>query len=198
MNVKGWGINLLVHLMLLGLIGCSTTGPGPQPPPTPPSTVTHQFQVSHHTAVPITAAEADQILDDATNVIQTNNGGVDVACRITMVRNGGIGTFAGPRFINSLADINQALSLPGEIKVVDQINWCSGFSPNIIGCAPIPGNSLVVVRFTQSLEGILWLHEFGHNQGLHHRNNSNAVMAPTIDPARTHVNGAECTAFEVP
>jgi hypothetical protein len=88
--------------------------------------------------------------------------------------------------------------LPGQVQVVDQINWCGGFSPNIIGCASVPGNSLVVVRFTPALEGILWLHEFGHNKGRNHRTDPNAVMAPSIGATRTHVNATECAAYEVP
>ncbi|WP_179957550.1 hypothetical protein [Exilibacterium tricleocarpae] len=76
------------------------------------------------------------------------------------------------------------MNTPGFVKAVNRINWCGGFSPNIIGCAPAPGNGILVVRFTSSLEGILWAHEHGHTRGLRHRNSSTAVMAPSIANTR--------------
>jgi len=197
MNMRVTVLSSLLALALLGVWGCPP-GSLPSPTPIPPTGVTQQFQVSRHTATPITAVEADQILADGSTILQVNDGPGDVVCNVGLVRNGGIGTFAAPQFINSAADMNAALALPGEIKVVDQINWCGGFSPNIIGCAPVPGNSLVVVRFNVALEGILWVHEFGHNQGLNHRNDPNGVMDPTIGNTRRRVNVAECTAYQVP
>ena len=67
----------------------------------------------------------------------------------------------------------------------------------MIGCAPVPGNSLSVVRFTPSLEGILWAHECGHNKWLNHRNDDpNAVMNGTIGSTRLRVNAPECTSYQ--
>ena len=202
MNRRVFSVCWVLCFTLLGVMGCKKNSPSPppSPPPPPPSpqAVIHQLQVNHHTAIPITEAEADQILGDGTNVIQTGNGPGDVPCAVELVRTGGIGTFPAPRFINSSADMDAAELLPGQVQVVDQINWCGGFSPNIIGCASVPGNSLVVVRFNPNLEGILWLHEFGHNKGRNHRNDQNAVMAPSIGTTRTHVNAVECAAYEVP
>ena len=67
----------------------------------------------------------------------------------------------------------------------------------MIGCAPVPGNSLSVVRFTPSLEGILWAHEYGHNKWLNHRNDDpNAVMNGTIGSTRLRVNAPECTSYQ--
>ncbi len=102
---------------------------------------------------------------------------------------------AGNGVINSAADFQQALNQPGFVKVVNQINWCGAILPNVIGCAPVPGNSMVVVRFTAAREGILWAHEYGHTKGLSHRNDPNAVMNPVIGPTRLRVNSAECTAY---
>lgn len=82
------------------------------------------------------------------------------------------------------------------MKVVNAINWCGGLAPNIIGCAPIGGDSLVVVRFTANQEGILWDHEFGHNKGLQHRNVANVLMNETIGATNRRVTEAECSTFE--
>ncbi len=183
----------------MALAGCPGPTPPPGTPPPPPATpVIHPLQVGQHSSLTLTDAGADTILTDATTVAQATDGPGDVACGVGVARNGGVTTFATPSIINSSGDLNAVLALPGNIKVVNQINWCGGFSPNIIGCAPIPGTSLAVVRFTANQEGILWLHEFGHNQGLNHRNDPNAVMFPVIAPTRRFVDMTECNAYRAP
>jgi len=189
----------LVLLVCLVLAGCPGPTPPPGPPAPPPATpVMHQLQVSEHTSLNLTDAGTDTILTDATTVAQTTDGPGDVACVVGVSRNGGLTTFPAPSIINSSAELNDVLALPGNVKVVNQINWCGGFAPNIIGCAPIPGTSLAVVRFTANQEGILWLHEFGHNKGLNHRNDPNAVMNPVIAPTRRFVDTTECNAYRAP
>ncbi|MDH3263520.1 MAG: hypothetical protein OEM24_05940, partial [Paracoccaceae bacterium] len=49
-----------------------------------------------------------------------------------------------------------------------------------------------------SLEGILWLHEFGHNKGRSHRNGTSNVMHPSIASSRLGLNTDECNALSVP
>lgn len=159
--------------------------------------VTHRLQVRRFTTTTLSNADADRILTDATTVLQTNDGTGDVACGVAMARDGDVTVFTtGDGSIDSNAEFNTLIGLPGHIKAVNQINWCGGLIPNVIGCAPVPGNSLAIVRFTPSLEGILWAHEFGHNKGLSHRNDdSNAVMNGTIASTRLRITSAECNAF---
>src|SRR5262249_6043356 len=116
---------------------------------------------------------------------------------LSLLRNGNVAVFnTGNGMINSNADFNTINGLPGRIKVVNQINVCGAtISPNIIGCAPIPGSSQVVVRFTAAEEGILWAHEYGHTRGLNHRNDATAVMNGTISPAHSMVNNQECNDY---
>jgi flavodoxin len=131
-------------------------------------------------------ARADVILADATVVLQTNDGAGDRACLVHFTRDGAVTQFStGDGSIDSQSEFNAVIALPGFVKVVNQINWCGGIIPNVIGCAPVPGSSLVVVRFTANQEGILWAHEYGHTQSLSHRTDtSNAVMFPSIGTNR--------------
>ncbi|TBW10392.1 hypothetical protein E0E52_03870 [Azotobacter chroococcum] len=156
-----------------------------------------QLQVSRFNTSALTNADAGSILADATNVLQTNDGPGDVACNVAFSRNGNVTAFTtGDGSIDSQAEFNTVIGLPGYVKVVNSINWCGALAPNIIGCAPVPGNSLAVVRFTAAQEGILLAHEYGHTKGLNHRNDdANAVMNGTIAANRTRVNANECTAF---
>ena len=192
------GLSLLV-LLFMGLTGCPGNGPRPipppsPPPPSPPLSGLSLLQVSHHNLLVFHDTVADSILTDASTVAQTNNGRGDVSCNVTLKRTGSITTFGAPSFINSPADLDAVLALPGQVKVVQQINWCGGFAPNIIGCAPVPGTSLVAVR-PPADEGILWLHEYGHNKGLNHRDDPTAVMNPTLTQSRTMISTEECTKY---
>ena len=157
----------------------------------------HNLQVSRFTTAAMTDADVDRIFADASPVLQVNDGAGDVACAVGFTRNGNVTTFStGDGSIDSAAEFNTVIGLPGWVKVVNQINWCGSLIPNVIGCAPVPGNSLSVVRFTPALEGILFVHEFGHNKGLNHRNDdANAVMNGTIGSTHRRINAAECTAY---
>ena len=188
------GLSLLV-LLFLGLTGCPGDGPIlPPSPPSPPPTGLSLLQVSHDNLLVFNDTVADSILTDASTVAQTNDGRGDVSCNVTLKRTGSITTFGAPSFINSSADLDTVLALPGYVKVVQQINWCGGFAPNVIGCAPILGTSLVVVRYPIA-EGILWLHEYGHNKGLNHRDDPTSVMNPTLTQSRTMISTEECTKY---
>ncbi|MCP4419298.1 MAG: hypothetical protein GY805_22010 [Chloroflexi bacterium] len=161
--------------------------------------MTHELGVNRYTTTGLTNAEVDSVLADATEVLQTNDGPGDVACDVAFVRDGDVTEFAaGDGSIDSQAEFNAMLGLPGYVAVVNQINWCGGLIPNVIGCAPVPGESMTVVRYFFALdqEGILWAHEFGHTRGLSHRNDDpNAVMNGTIGETHRRVTEEECAAF---
>lgn len=115
-----------------------------------------------------------------------------------MVRNGNVGVFAtGDGSLDTQAELSAVFNLPGNVKVVEDVNWrANRFNSSFIGCGQTPGTSFITERFTASQEGILWIHEFGHNQGLPHRDNtSDNVMFPSIGSNRLRINQAECNAF---
>jgi hypothetical protein len=156
----------------------------------------HRLQINRFTTSSLTNADADRILADASTVLQTNDGPGDVACAVNFSRDGNVTAFTqGDGSIDSGTEFNTVIGLPGWVKIVNQINWCGGLVPNVIGCAPVPGNSLAVVRFTANLEGMLWAHEFGHNKGLSHRDDTSAVMNPFICSTCRGVNSTECNAY---
>lgn len=191
---------LITFLLLIGLmtasIGCGGQGGNGGNGGDQNNAVTYNLRVDRHNSTAIDNNRTDAILASMQSIITINDGDGDVACNVNFNRNGEVGVFnSGFGVINSEADFVAVNGLPGEIKVVNQINWCGGIAPNIIGCAPVPGVSMVVVRFDESQEGILWLHEYGHNKGLGHRNDPNAVMNGVIGPTHKRVNQGECDAF---
>jgi hypothetical protein len=91
-------------------------------------------------------------------------------------------------------------NLPANVKVVGDMNFCANqFNTSYIGCGQTPGTSFITEHFTANQEGILWAHEFGHNQGLAHRDTStNNVMYFSIGTNRRRINQEECNAFMGP
>lgn len=181
-------INIVIVALFLVLFAASCT-----------PTITHELEIDRYTTSSLTNAQADSILADATTVLNTNDGDGDVACRVELVRKGDVSVFTtGDGSIDSGSEFSTILALPGYVAVVNQINWCGSLIPNVIGCAPVPGASMAVVRFTPSLEGILWAHEFGHTKGLSHRNSDpNAVMNGVINSSRLRITSDECSAFRM-
>jgi hypothetical protein len=176
-----------IGCLILGLTGCVTP-----------------LTVSRSSGSSINNATTDNILGDFSAVILTADSGTDFACATDFgpdydpalyLREGNVTVNAGPDVINSQADFNDVIGEPGYGKVVTEINWCGGLAPNIIGCAPVPGDSFAVVRFTESQEGILWAHEFGHTVGLSHTSGANRVMRGTINSANDEITSSECLSF---
>lgn len=158
--------------------------------------VSRSLPVSRYRTTSMSNSEADRIFNSGTQVLRTDDGSNDVSCDLTLQRSGNVRSFnTGDGSIDSSSEFYAVLNSTGFVKVVNRINWCGGFAPNIIGCAPVPGNSMVVVRFTRSLEGILWAHEYGHTRGLRHRSSSTAIMNGTIGSNRRRVTSSECSTF---
>ncbi len=129
---------------------------------------TRVLTISRHNTASLSNAQADAILAAASTVLQTNDGPSDVACPVALARSGNVGVFnTGDGSLDTNAELSAVFGLPGNVKVVDDVNYCGGrFNTSFIGCGQTPGSSFITERFTASREGILWAHEFGHNQGL--------------------------------
>lgn len=152
---------------------------------------------------PMTNARLDTILRDANLRAGREDFFGDVACCATVSRSGGAQGFGAPAdgldMIDNDTEISTVLNDPtARVKVVRAINWCGTSGTNIIGCAWIGGNGMTVVRLTTvSNEGILWLHEYGHNVGLSHTMSSGYIMNGTINIGGG-LTQAHCDRFHSP
>ena len=175
-----------------------TFTPAPTPTPTPVPPIRHFLEVSRHRSVQIDAIEADRIMDDASDLLQTANRPGDVATNVEFTRLGQVTQFTfGNGVINGSADFRAVERLPGNVKVVNQIRWCGQtfVTGIVLGCASSNSTSLTVIRWIPNMEGSLWTHEFGHNRNLGHRSAPNAVMLDSSGPDQDSVNQAESNAF---
>ncbi|MFC5460294.1 hypothetical protein [Massilia niabensis] len=161
---------------------------------------TVQVTVQRHSTVALTEADADRILRDMGTILQSDESPADVATPVQFVRNGAVQVLpaAIPAAIQTEADLTALLNAGTGVKIVQAIRWCGGPGGSIIGCAPVgsPTVNLAAMRFTPNQEGILWVHEYGHNANLGHRTDDpRAVMYPSIAPDHNVVNAAEAERF---
>ncbi len=161
----------------------------------------------NHVAVsdPMTASHLASILWSASVVAGFADSPDDVACCITVDDGGTSGAFGefgdGLDVIDTEAELNAVFAVvPGRVKVVRAINWCGGTGTNIAGCAPAPGSAMVVVRVRSigQREGLLWLHEYGHNVGLGHVGSDENIMGPRLTSSTSTLFQSQCNAFHSP
>ncbi|MFC5477715.1 hypothetical protein [Massilia suwonensis] len=161
---------------------------------------TVQVTVQRHSSVPLSDADADRILGDMGTILQSDDSAADVATPLRFVRNGPVQLLPAniPAAIQTEADLLALLNAGSGVKIVDAIRWCGGPGGSIIGCAPVgsPTVNLAAVRFTENQEGLIWVHEYGHNAGLPHRTDDlRAVMYPSVGTDHNVVNAAESASF---
>ena len=154
---------------------------------------------------PIDDARVDAILAAASLRMGRSNFAGDVACCAGLQRTGNATTFGsandGLDIIDTSSELSSVLSLgPARFKVVRAINYCGGTGTNIIGCAWVGGDGAAVVRYGNiGTEGTLWAHEYGHNVGLSHNNNSSSyIMYGSLGSSNTGLTQAECELFHTP
>lgn len=152
----------------------------------------------------MTNAMLDEVLYRSSQKAGRLDFGGDVACCITVSRSGDALTFGAPgdglETIDTGTELTTVLNHPvARAKVVRSILFCSGPGTNILGCAWLAGNGLAVVRVTDlPSEGVLWLHEYGHNTGLGHAGDSRYVMNGIISSSAGGLTQTECDTYHSP
>lgn len=172
------------------------------------TTVTGRLRISQYdggAGATVTNSQADDILANASNVLQTKDGPEDFICNFVLERLGDVETFStGDGSIDNIGEFNAVISSGlGRVKIVPQINSCGGIMGTYLGCANIPGNKMIVVSgiSTPLLAGIVWAHEFGHNQNRNHPTASmgaglpQRVMNWIVTEASREITLDECTAY---
>jgi len=160
----------------------------------PADVARQKLAVRYHTKTRLDNTCVDCILADATEILQTKDGADDVACPVRLARKGDVTEFnTGSGSIDSQADFNTIMGVRGDVKLVDEINWCGRYVV-AYGCAQ-KDKSLAVVPINPDKAGILWAHEYGHVKGRSHRNADSALMRAWLGTRNKKVNRAECRAL---
>jgi hypothetical protein len=151
---------------------------------------------------PMTDARLDTILDSASSAAGFVDFPEDVACCIRVTRGNSARTFGTPGDGQDVIGDRETLYAVADnpvarVKVVRLINYCGGPGTNIIGCAFTPGDSMIVVRVSSN-EGLLWLHEYGHNAGLGHNDDTRYVMYGALSSDNRALTFDECVGYHLP
>lgn len=172
------------------------------------NTRTHEtaLDYANHVNVtnPMTDSRLDLLLEEANLRAGRDDYDQDVACCIGLVRTGGAGSFGvsgdGLDVVDDATELNSVLSNPAaRVHVVRLINWCGQPAMNIIGCASVGGKGMALVRVSQlSTEAVLWIHEYGHNAGLSHSNDSSAIMYSQDNGQNDGLSQFECNYYHNP
>ena len=154
------------------------------------------LEVNRHTNAALTNGEADRILADASRLLSQIDGPGDNVCPLRLTRQGTVGTFSvGNGIINSQADYDALRAVPGNIKIVSQINFCGRWNINTVGCGDTPGGMFTAERVSALFEDVVWAHEYGHNHGLPHRDENFAVMNSMVGQSNRRLTPDEVKAY---
>lgn len=187
-------------------------GDGAEPPPVPTQHDTseyislHELSYANHvdTNTKITDAETDALMREITRLISTDWGDPAMACCVQEQRLGEGGLFgtSGDGFdvIDNGYEMGQVMAVDiARVKVVDYIGYCGGYGTNILGCSPVPGDTMVVTRMSGPTdEGRLWGHEYGHNMGLQHNPNGGYIMYAFHTAVSNRLSLVECFRHHFP
>ena len=155
--------------------------------------------VSHHASVELELEEVHKILQGMQDILLQSD------CAVGFTLAGPLQVFhQGNGFVHDGAEYLTVLTeAPGEVKVVNKLNYCHLVEGGpawhaIIGCSPQPGQSIVVAhQALTAFSSVLWLHEYGHNMGLPHREDSDdLVMNSLVNYLKRGVNAEECAQFK--
>ena len=167
----------------------------------------HAMGFANHVRLGVSAmntTECDVLMAEASVLLAYGaDAANDVPCCAAMRRTGTGATFGstsdGLNIVDNESELNRVLAVTkGRAKVVEFIRWCGEPGINILGCANIRAASFVVVRMDHpSDEGLLWLHEYGHNLGLPHFSaDDENFMNPFTGAGGVRAN--QCAVFHAP
>jgi len=87
--------------------------------------VGQRLKIWRHAVVDMDNKKVDCILARATEALRTDDGAADMACDVRLMRKGDVAVFDdGDGSIDNEAEFDVIDELPGDVKLVNEINWC--------------------------------------------------------------------------
>ncbi|EGD77109.1 hypothetical protein PTSG_07444 [Salpingoeca rosetta] len=169
-----------------------------------------QMTWCQHRAIsdPFTSELVTNIADEMSAITIGAQASFDTACCVGF-QNGGQGSPFGYEgdglsVVDNQQEADNVFNRNcGRVKAINALNYCGQPASNVIGCAPVGGDTQILVRLANyERDARLWLHETGHNVGLEHNSMSkDFVMYPTLTGDSNDnfaLTSEECGAFTYP
>ncbi len=188
--------------VLGGIAGCGTDWPfgsSPRNGEFEPTTI--QLSVGRHVDQPLSDDEAEMIFTEASQILQAQDEECpDVSCPVTFELDGSVRSFsAGEAVVTTEAQLDEIFAEPEDIKLVALMLGVCGTSRSsdlsvVLGCAYRGGTAVV----TRGADPDVWAHEWGHVQGLVHRDDCPRNVMHSYELDTNALDGDECAAFLSP
>jgi hypothetical protein len=167
-----------------------------------------QYSIHVEIADQIDLPALRRYLAEAERLLQSDEGANDVACCLSLQAappsvppnrpdSDSLVVFGTPGDgLDVIETEAEFWALEGRKAIVAAISWCGNENPSLVGCAETPGDTLVV-GLDAGLESLSQAiaHERGHNANLSHRNESCALMSPSLSFGGGCLTQAECTQY---
>ncbi len=192
-------LGLFVVTCVATLFSCNIAGESK--PGTGSTENTFNLTVARHAGQSLSEATVDAIFSEASELLQVKDPACDdVACPVTFQRSGSLGTFTtASTFVTTEAQLDAIFAEDEDFKVVTMMTGVCGVTDpgdmsEILGCASA-GGSVVIVS---NAPADVWAHEWGHVQGLYHRDDCATNIMHSYNLNTDAVNETEKTAFLTP
>ncbi len=181
---------------------CDNNPSSPGSTPADPNTENEfNLTVARHIEQEFTDTQVDSFLASATTLLnQDNTDCPDVPTAVSFQRDGILTTFdIGNPVVTSEADLEAIFNEPQDIKIVNLLVGVCGVSdPSdmtvVIGCAATGGTAIL----SALADPDVWAHEWGHVQGLGHRDDCPRNLMHTFEANTNALNDFERNAFLSP
>jgi len=176
-------------------------GPLPSQIDDDPVPFDHKLTFARHVDQAFSEGRIDRIMAEAGGLLASvETECPDVHCPVTFTRVGGVSAFSeGGAILTSESQLDAVFSVDADFKIVTfMVGVCgapSGDDPAVVlGCAST-GGSVVIVHDAPT---DVWAHEWGHVQGLPHRNDCARNLMHAFELETNAVNARERTALLTP
>ena len=199
-----WVVGSIAAAGAIMLSGCGTTAYNAQANLDDASDIEPymwSLSVSRHAEQPFSTDRVDIVFSEATALLYSDdNRCPDVACPVTFTRDGAVNTFDfGDSILSTEAQLDVVFEEPEDFKIVTMmLGVCGTARPGsvavVLGCA-YRGGSVVIA---EGADPDVWAHEWGHVQGLNHRDDCESNVMHSYELNTDAVSATECRAFATP
>lgn len=162
---------------------------------------TSQLTIARHIDQPLSEQRVNRVFSTANALLQgVDNNCPDVACPVTFERSQAIATFDdSPAIVTTEEQLDLVFANPADIKIVTlMVGVCGSPAANdvslVLGCASTGGTAVLV----QDAPPDVWAHEWGHVQGLPHRDDCARNLMHAFELETNAVDATERDAFLSP